>query len=342
MRTIEQVFAAICAVLFVISSVVVILLFNIEQKAFSAATYKQAFENQRLYERMPQILATALAEYVAANGSAVPFLQALSAEDWQNSITVLLPPEELKGIANNTLDATFDYLNGRTNTVVLSLRPVKAQLAGPSGMDLVIQILHQQPACTPEQLTQMAMGLLGGQVALCNPPEQAIGLMTPILQSQLQAMTSLIPDDVTLLTSPAIGTEGDPRLKLNAARSAVKLTLFIPVLFLFGMTAFIVRSLLDWLTWWGWSFMFAGGTSVLIGLFGAPLIGSILQLLIRTQGGLFIPPVLASSIAETASAVVRQMLMPAVIEGFILGTIGLGMVVVATFLPRRPLVETVI
>jgi hypothetical protein len=342
LRTFEQVFAAICAVLFVISSVVVLLLFNIEQKAFSSATYKQAFEDQQLYERMPSILGTALSAYITEHGNAVPFLSALTAEDWQNSIAVLLPQEELRALANNALDATFDYLNGRTNSVVLSLRPVKAQLAGPSGMDLVIEILHRQPACTPEQLTQMAMGLLGGQVALCNPPDQAISLISPFLQSQLQAMTSLIPDDVTLLSSPASGTEGDPRLKLNAVRSAVKLTLFIPVLFLFGVTFFVVRNLLDWLTWWGWSFMFAGGISVLIGLFGSPLIGGILQLLIRTQGALFIPAALASSIAETASAVAHQMLMPVVIEGFILGIIGLGMVIVAMFLPKRPFVEPII
>jgi hypothetical protein len=342
LRTIEQVLAAICAVLFVISSVVVLLLFNIERKAFSSATYKQAFENQKLYERMPAILGTALSAYIAEHGNAVPFLSALTVEDWQNSITVLLPPEELRALADNTLDSTFDYLNGKTNSVVLSLQPVKTQLAGAAGINLVIQFLHQQPACTSEQLTQMALGLLGGQVALCNPPEAAIGLMAPFIQSQLQAMTSIIPDQVTLLSSPATGAPGDPRLKLNAVRSGIKLTPFIPALFLFGMTVLIVRSLLDWLTWWGWSFMFAGGTSVLIGLFGSPLIGGILQLLIRTQGSLFIPSALASTIAETASAVARQMLAPVVIEGFILGIIGLGMVIVATFLPKRPIVEPVI
>ncbi|HUF00288.1 MAG TPA: hypothetical protein VMN99_13605, partial [Anaerolineales bacterium] len=188
-RTLGQALAAICAILFVVSAVLVLLLFNIEAKAFSSATYKQAFEDQRLYERMPTMLGTVLTTYIAENGSAVPFLQILAVEDWQNNITLLLPPEELKAMANHALDATFDYLNGNTDSAVISLLPVKAHLAGEAGLQLVLQILRRQPACTAEQLTQMALGFFGGQIALCNPPEQAIGLMMPFLQNQLQSMT---------------------------------------------------------------------------------------------------------------------------------------------------------
>jgi len=334
-RTIGQVLAAICAILFVISSVVVLILFNIEQKAFSSATYKQAFEDQRLYERMPAILGTALTTYIAENGSAVPFLQVLTVEDWQNSVLLLLPPEELKGMANNALDATFDYLNGRTNSAAISLLPVKVHLAGEAGLQLVLQILRRQPACTVEQLTQMALGLSGGQIVLCNPPEQAIGLMMPFIQTQLQSMTAVFPNEVLFISGAASGTPDDPRLELNAVRSAIRLTPFLPVLFLFGIAIFAVRSLVDWLTWWGWPLMFAGGVSVLTGLFGSPMVGGILRLVIQNQGAVLIPPVLASSIAETASAVARQMLAPVVIEGIILGIVGLGMVIIATFLAAR-------
>ena len=334
MRTLGQFFAAICAILFVISAVLVLLLFNIEAKAFSSATYKQAFEDQQLYERMPGILATALTTTMGQNISAVPFLRALTIEDWQNTISVLLPPEELKAMANNALDATFEYLNGRTDSAVISLLPVKAQLAGPSGMNVVLQILRRQPACTVEQLTQMAMGLLGGEIALCNPPPEAIGLMTPFIQSQLQTMTTIIPNEVTFIPGSLSGTPQDPRIRLNTIRSAIKLTPFIPLLLLFALTIFAVRSLVDWLTWWGWSFMTAGVSSVLIGLVGAPLVGWILQFLIRNQGTVLIPTVFVSSIAETTSAVARQMLAPVMIQGGILGFVGLGMVILAMFLPK--------
>ena len=335
MRTFGQFLAAICAILFVISAVAVLLFINIEAKAFSSATYKQAFEDQRLYERMPEILPTALTTTMGPNISAVPFLRALTIQDWQNTISMLLPPEELKAVANNALDATFDYLNSRTNSAVISLLPVKVQLAGPSGMNVVLQILSLQPACTTEQLTQMALGLLGGEIALCNPPPEAIGLMTPFIQSQLQTMTTIIPNEVTFIPGTLSGTPDDPRLRLNTIRSAIKLTPFLSVLLLFGITIFAVRSLVDWLTWWGWSFAVAGASSVLIGLVGSPLVGWILQLFIQNQGTILIPPVFASSIAETTSAVAQQMLTPVLIQGAILGITGLGMAILGMLLPRR-------
>ena len=334
MRTLGQFLAAICAILFIISTVAVLLVFNIEAKAFSSETYKQAFEDQRMYERMPAILATALTSTMGPNINAIPFLKGLTLEDWQNTILVLLPPEELKAMADNALDSTFDYLNGKTDSAVISLLPVKTQLAGPSGMNVVLQILSLQPACTAEQLTQMALGLLGGQIALCNPPPEAIGLMTPFIQSQLQTMTTIIPNEVTFIPGTLSGTPADPRLRLNTIRSTIKLTPLLPALFLLGMTIFAVRSLVDWLTWWGWSFMIAGASAVLIGLVGSPLVGWILQLFIQNQGTIQIPPVFVASIAETTSAVARQLLTPVLVQGAILGFIGLGMAVLAMFLPK--------
>ncbi len=328
-------FAAICAVLFVISAVLVLLVFNIEAQAFSSATYKQAFENQRLYERMPGILATTLSTYVAQAGGALPFLQTLTVEDWQNNIVLLLPPQELRAMADQTLDAIFDYLNGRNDAVAISLAPVKVQLAGDSGTQLVLQILARQPACTTEQLTQMAMGLFGGQIVLCNPPAEAIGLMMPFIQTQVQSMAGLFPDELTLISPAMSGTVVDPRARLNTARSFIRLSPFIPLLFLLAVAIFAVRTLVDLLNWWGWPLMAVGGMSALIGLFGSPVVGGILQILIRTQGSFLIPPAFASLIAETATAVARQMLVPVIVQGLILGVLGLAMVVFATLLASR-------
>jgi len=333
-RTLGQFFAALCAILFVISTVIVLLLINIEAKAFSSATYKQAFADKRLYERMPSILATALTSTMGQNINAVPFLRALNPQDWQDTISMLLPPEELQATTDLALDSTFDYLNGRSSSAVISLLPLKTQLAGPSGMNMVLQILSLQPACTAEQLTQMALGLLGGEIALCNPPSEAVGLMTPFIQSQLQTMTTIIPNEVTIIPGTLSGTPQDPRIRLNTVRSAIKLTPFLPVLLLFAITLFAVRSLADWLTWWGWPFMIAGVSSVLIGLVGSPLVGWILQLFVTNQGTIPIPPVLVSSLAETTSAVAGQILAPVMIQGAILGIVGLGMAILAMFLPR--------
>lgn len=336
MRALEKFLATACALLFVFSGVLALLLFNIERKAFSSATYKQAFEDQRLYERMPALLATALTTSIEQNGNAMPpFLQALTVEDWQTTISSILPPEELRALTDQALDSTSDYLNTKTDSVVISLLPLKAHLAGESGVNIVRQFLRTQPDCTIEQLTQMALGLLGGEIALCNPPEEAIGLMAPFIQTQLQVMLSAFPDEVTLVAGTDSGAPNDPRLRLQMVRSAITFSPFFVVLLLLAIAVFAVRSLRDWLVWWGWPLMITGAVSALIALIGSPIVGWFLKFLIQNQGAIFLPPLLATSIADTASAVASQMLIPVAVQGFVLAVVGLGMVIVGTFLGKR-------
>ncbi len=295
MRELFKLLAAICSILFIITGVLVLLLFNIEQKAFSSTTYKQAFEDQKLYERMPALLASALQASVSQNQNSFPFLRELSVEDWQSTIASLLPPDEMRALADGALDSTFDYINGKTNSAVISLLPIKSHLVGESGVNVIQQFLKAQPDCTVEQLTQMGLGFLGGDIALCNPPPEAIGFL----------------------------------------RSAIHFSPFVVVLLLLAIALFAIRNLGDFLIWWGGPLLITGVISALIGLVGSPLVGSFLQFLIRTQGAIFLPSLLASSIAETASAVAHQILIPVAVQGFILTLIGLIMVAVGVFLGRR-------
>jgi hypothetical protein len=165
--------------------------------------------------------------------------------------------------------------------------------------------------------------------------------MTPFIQSQLQTMTTIIPNEVTFIPGTLSGTPEDPRLRLNTIRSTIKLTPFLPLLLLVGMTIFAVRSLKDWLTWWGWPLALAGVGSVLIGLVGAPLVGWILQLFIQSQATILVPPVFVSSLAETTTAVARQMLTPVLIQGAILGMTGLGMAILGMLLPKTETIQLI-
>jgi hypothetical protein len=264
----------------------------------------------------------------------------LDAPDWQSTISSLLPPEELRALANGALDSTFDYVNGRSNTVVISLLPIKARLIGESGVNVIRQFLQTQPTCTIDQLTQMALGLLGGNIALCNPPEEAIGLFEPFIQSQLQTLNAAFPNEVTVFTSPNSGTPNDPRTRLRLARSAVRFSPFFAILLLLAVALFAVRSIRDLLIWWGWPLLIVGITSVLLGLIGSPLVGWFLQFLIQTQGVAFIPPLLAPSIGEAARAVASQMLIPVAIQGMIIAVIGLGMAMLGILMGKRTVYQT--
>ncbi len=334
MQTLSRFLAAVCAVSFVISGAAALLLFNVERKAFSAETYKQAFEKQNLYERMPSILAATISTSIV-NGVNSP-LTRLPVSDWEASIASILPPEELKALADNILDSTFDYINGNTNSAVVSLLPIKSRLTGASGVQAVTQLLRSQPNCTARQLMQIAFGLLtGGEILLCNPPAEALGLMTPLIEMQLQVMVRTFPDQVTLISGAQSGTPDDPRIELNTARALMKISPLFPLGFLVGMTLFAVRSLEDWLKWWGWSFLVTGGIGLFIALLGSSVVGFILQLILLNQGAGFIPPVLLSTMRETVDAVARQILDPVMVEGLVLLMVGGGMVIGVLFITKR-------
>lgn len=322
--------------LFVIAGVTTLLFFNIDRTAFNSATYKQAFENQKLYERMPDILANAMFTSTAENTNADPYLKALSVEDWKATITSLLPPEESKALADSALDAVFDYVNGRTDSAVISLSLFKSHLTGNAGIEAIQKLLQAQPACTAEQLLQIGLGFVKtGDVALCNPPQELMGLMTPLFESQLQVMTIAIPDQVTLIPATRSGTPADPRIRLNWVRTVMKIMPVFPLLLLFCVTIFAVRSLVDWLKWWGYPFLITGGSTALIALLGAPLLGYSIQIVLQSQGLGLLPPILFSAIGETIGAVTGEILKPVLIEGSILGSVGLFMIVVAAYLMRK-------
>lgn len=339
MREFAKTLAAICAVLFILGGVPILLLFNIERKVFTSTTYKQAFEDQRLYERMPSLLAESLAASISQNANTVPFMREMSALEWQATISSLLPPAELRAMTDQALDSTFDYLNFRSHSIIISLVPVKARLAGEAGVEMVRQFLRAQPACTVEQLTQMALGLLGGNILLCNPPPEAMGFLEPFIQSQLQTINATFPNEIALVPGTDSGTSDDPRLQLQWVRSGIRFAPFFVFLLLLAAAVFAVRSLYDLLVWWGWPLLIVGLIGGVIALIGSPIVGWFLQFLFLTQGAVFLPPVLASAIAETASAVARQMLIPVILQGFLIAIVGLGMLVLSFMLPRRTIVR---
>lgn len=340
MRELFKFLAALCSVLFIISAVAVLLLFNVERKAFSAETYKQAFEDQKLYERMPSLMASALQTSLAQNLNSFPFLKELSAEELQSTIASLLPPDEMRALADGALDSAFDFINGRTNSATISLLPIKSQLAGPSGLNVIKQFLKSQPDCTVEQLTQMGLGLLGGNIALCNPPEQAMSLVEPLIQSQLQTLTAAFPDQIAIISSNTDSTSpDDPRYRLHLIRSAIHFSPFFLILLLLAIALLAVHSLKDFLMWWGMPFLIVGVLTILISLIGSPLVSWILQFFVQRQAGAFLPAILASSIGETAGAVARQILIPVTVQGLIITVTGVFMVFAGLFFFRRKTYE---
>ncbi|HKY53620.1 MAG TPA: hypothetical protein VJM08_04900 [Anaerolineales bacterium] len=336
MQTINRFIAGICAILFIFTGVIALLFFNIERKAFSSETYKQAFEKQNLYQRMPGILANVVTTVITQNPNLPTFVKTLTVANWESTILSVLPPQEVKAITDQALDSIFNYINRRSDSVVISVLPLKSHLIGPAGVEVVRQVLRAQPACTPEQLQAIALGFLsGGDILLCSPPEDVMVLLTPVIESQIQVLSVAIPDQITLVPEALSGTPNDPRPRLNNLRLILLLSPFLPVIFLIAITIFAVRDLKGWLNWWGWPLMLTGMGSLLLAWLGSPVVGLIVRGFIQIQGARFIPPILLSTLQETASSVTSEILYPVAIGGLILAVLGFTMAVAALFVVRR-------
>jgi len=280
-------FTAVFAILFVITAVLALLLYNAGQQLFNPGLYKKALVSQNVYERLPGIISVMLTTGQTGLGGAAggmpPFMSNLKASDWETIIITLLPPADLQAMTEKTIDGLFAYLNGETDSVTISLVGLKARLAGPPGSEAVKQLIISQPSCTLDELAQISGGI-GAEstgIFLCAPGEDLLNLVLPKVQEQLNAAITTIPDHVTIIkpAPPAavssnpgpFGINNDPIRVLILMRMIIRLSPFLPLACLLLVTLFGVRSIKGWMRWWGIPIFITGAITLSISLTSLPL-----------------------------------------------------------------------
>jgi hypothetical protein len=338
MKTFGKFLAGVCAILFVLTGVFALFLFNVEWKAFSAGTYKQAFKEQGLYEDAPTLIAGMLTETAQEETDSEPsFLSVLGRDGLETVIASLVPPDQLEALTDSILDAVFAFLNGESDSITVSLAPLKQNLTGEAGVQVFMQVLSASPDCTPEQVLEFALGSLSTEDGLifCKPPEEAMALVAPLIESQIQSMMRGIPDEIAL----PLGAQERSRQfieRLNRIRTLMQLSLLVPIVFLLLILIFAIRNLNEWLTWWAIPFVITGGLSALLALIGAPFIRLVLDFAFQ-QGTSEMPAVFLDLMPDMAGSLAKQILRPLAIEGIILAVIGVGMLVALRFRNRAAL-----
>ncbi len=268
-------------------------------------------------------------------GGPPAFISNLGADDWEFIISTILPPEDLKAMTDQALDSIMSFLNNKTDSATLSLAPLKARLNGEAGVALVLKMMEAQPQCTDEQLTAMGLSVLTeGEITMCNPPDEIVELIKPIIQSQLQTVSASIPDEAVLIPAP-LPEESDPRGGLITVRLGMRLSPLIPLAFLLGITLFAVRGLNDWLNWWGIPLLVSGALGSLTGLVGASAISLIVQNKMVEGMPPTMPAIVIESGSDLVSAVIRQLVKPVIWQGLALAILGLVMILIAFLQARR-------
>jgi hypothetical protein len=332
MKQIGNFLAGICACLFVLSGLIAVILFNIDQKAFSPETYKAAFKEQGLYVTAPAIFTDMIYSSLEGSGNISLLSSVLNKDEMRFVISSLLPPNELEALMDSTFDSFFNFLNGETDSVSISLVLIKQHFVNEGGVQVFRQILLMKPECTPEQVLQMGFGFLSSNPTLmmCKPPDEIMNLITPLIETQLQGIASNFPDQLTLAGSDQAGLV-EFRTRLTRVRAAMRITPVIPLFFLLAIVIFSVRSLNGWLNWWGIPFLITGASSAILAILGTPIIRFIMEIVVL-QGNANMPAIFLDMMHNVVGSIAGLILRPIAVEGIILALVGAGMVAAAIFL----------
>jgi hypothetical protein len=327
----SRILAFVLAVFFIPTAAAALVLFNVEQRAFNPATYKRALINENFYQKFPVLVSDLVTKNL---GSAAPvFMQHLTAAQWRKMVTDLISEKQLQDMTEETVNQILAYINGETVLPQISLLSLKQSLAGPAGLNFVLTIIRSQPDCTFLELARILTTFGSGE--LCNPPKVLLDLVQPVIQSELLASAAAIPDELPLLADPNSPSLLSTLRLIRLARLVMRLAPLLPIGLLLVITILVVRTLKNWLIWWGWSLVLAGLPAIGVGFFGAPFIRSLGENLLFKNLAAALPPEILNSIRSIVDASLREVLKAAGWEAGALSGIGLVMVLGGVILAKR-------
>jgi hypothetical protein len=313
-------FAVIFAILFSVTLMMALLLFNIDQQMFKPETYVSALENANIYQNLPALIIRTITTQATSEQSGMPtFMQNLTEADWTYLIQTLLPPEDLKSLTESLFNQLFAYLNGDTDSVVLPLARLKENLSGENGVGALLHLIRTKPLCTLDDMVQ----IMFGDLPFCNPTEEVLQLIMPLLQDQLNAAAKVIPDQVTII-QPAPAGNNNLVTGLKVARFIMRTSPMISLAFLFLVTLLAVRTPKGWMRWWGIPFFFAGAIVLAIGLISVPIINLLWLNFVAPYFPTYLPTEITAEAHDVIMAVLRELGKWIMVEAGIITILGLG------------------
>lgn len=358
-NTYQTVFAWIFAVLFIISAVGVIYTFFPIKNLLNPDFYQQALVQVDIYQRLPEALAAELAGDLNPEsgipGSGIS-LVILSDQEWENLLMDLIDPQWLQSQSDFVIDQVFDLLllspDPLNTPIELSISDLKQKVTGPEGIQAIHQIIAAQPPCSLDQLfnlVQIGIGMESSQGSiLCRPPDYILSEIDPVVESFLSLSVEQLPDTLqfyipfpvpenSISGNHANGVIPEYLQLLRRVNSVTSWSPLLPLTFLLLMTLVVVRSVRDFMAWWGAPLFTAGLISLIISAFLIPLISWI----ISSYNGLGftsatnIPEILVNiGIPDLYTQLLNQLRYSIILPASILTGIGFFLLVGLYFLPR--------
>jgi hypothetical protein len=293
---VARMFAVLFAIFFVITAVTCILIFNSQNQAFNPEVYKQALSATGIYDRLPELIGEQIAYTVNKNScaqnpaacseeqqNATPaYLSGVDASEWAVILSELVDPAWFKTQIESAIDQVIAFLAtpGEPFNLDISLVELKARLGGDNGYQAVVSLLNSLEPCTLNDILNLPGTMLETNnptnLPLCRPSENVLKLGESAIRDTLKSVADKLPDNTaTIINTFMPGLESGLALtqrSLQLLRTTALISLAIPIFLLLIITLLVVRSLKDFLKWWGIPMVSIAALVFLFSLLITPLV----------------------------------------------------------------------
>lgn len=365
--------AGFFAILFIISALISLFLFNAERHFIDPELYKRVLLEERVYDSLPRLLSQQISEGMTYNpcaedpsacegegedvseddeGGPPDYFKNINADQWEVLLREILTPDWLQTQTESVIDQFFGYLESddESPSISISLLDLKSRLMGRNGVDTVLKIVDAQPACSEGQLKELKNAFEGDMAGTdffsCRPPQEILDEYVSSIEETLNEVVGDLPDEATLgenfMDSDADETidttEDDMEIgtTLRRFRTYMRLSPIVPGGFLILIAVFGVRSFRDLLRWWGIPLLLTGLIALVFSILSLPIFNWILRTYVEGQ----IPGYLSMEFVdlgfEIGSSTIRNFVKTITIQAGAMALAGLLATAISGFIrPRR-------
>jgi hypothetical protein len=330
--------------LFVITSIVVLISYGPARILLKPDLYQKAFSDLDIYESMPEIASNLLPQIFQVDipceqpescgnfpveGDLQTFTVSLAPEDWQALLEIVLSPVKVQAVVEPAFEELFAFLHGDMGQINVSLGVFNIRMTSISWKGTIHRYITSLPPCTQDELTELSITFATSVVVPhCKPPKELLDPLLSGLIQQMQPTIEKIPDAVVINLPPTTLAQIRLILLILAWIPA------IPLLFLLGVLLLDRRSLKMELCSWGILFMISGLIPLSLGLVLRFETGKALQMVLGFQN-----IDLSSDLSTLFLRLGEYLLVPLaewiIYPAFILSAIGLLAMIASVLIRKR-------
>jgi len=311
--------------------------FSISSALISEDSYREAFEDERIFTELMPFVIPSLIEASNATGTddlsnlPIDFMSVntvLTPEDWREITTLVVPASWLKQTFGETLSVILSLLKGDESAInrTISLSEIRQRLSGDEARKAAELIVSKAPECTRTQSDQVRTFATSGEgkLPICLTDEELREVSIATITSWLNSISVSLSSDELLVSD--IISQDEARVVALFVRidgQILILLYLIPVALLALVVVLTVRSRKSFGRWIGITSIVTGAVIFLIIVMVQIILLNSIGELFNVQIGMqqFVAQLISSLMRSISNQINAILLIHAVvfeIVGFIL------------------------